>query len=140
GEVETLEYQRDRGMGVTVYRGKRKGSASTADLSERALEETVAKAYSIAGFTAEDDCAGPPDPDTIARDPPDLDLCHPWSIDPDEARELAVACEAAALNVDKRIEIGRASGRERVMKLIVRDCVFNVIIIISIKLVNYSVR
>ena len=108
GEVETLEYQRDRGMGVTVYRGKRKGSASTADLSERALEETVAKAYSIAGFTAEDDCAGPPDPDTIARDPPDLDLCHPWSIDPDEARELAVACEAAALNLDKRI--GNSEG------------------------------
>jgi len=108
GEVETLEYQRDRGMGVTVYRGKRKGSASTADLSERALKETVAKAYSIAGFTAEDECAGPPDPDTIARDPPDLDLCHPWSIEPDEAREIAVACEAAALNVDKRI--GNSEG------------------------------
>src|SRR5690606_5833903 len=81
---------------------------STADLSERALKETVAKAYSIAGFTAEDECAGPPDPDTIARDPPDLDLCHPWSIEPDEAREIAVACEAAALNVDKRI--GNSEG------------------------------
>jgi len=96
GEVETLEYQRDRGMGVTIYRGKRKGSASTADLSERAIRDTVAKAYSIAGFTAEDDCAGLPDPDTIAKDPPDLDLCHPWSIEPDQARDLAVACEAAA--------------------------------------------
>lgn len=104
GEVETLEYQRDRGMGVTVYRGKRKGSASTADLSERAIRDTVAKAYSIAGFTAEDECAGLPDPDTIARDPPDLDLCHPWAIEPDEARELAVACEAAALRLDKRIK------------------------------------
>ncbi len=108
GEVETLEYQRDRGMGVTVYRGKRKGSASTADLSERALSETIAKAYSIAGFTAEDDCAGLPDPDTIARNPPDLDLCHPWSIEPDEARDLAVACEAAALSADKRI--GNSEG------------------------------
>ncbi len=108
GEVETLEYQRDRGMGVTVYRGKRKGSASTADLNERALSETIAKAYSIAGFTAEDDCAGLPDPDTIARNPPDLDLCHPWSIEPDEARDLAVACEAAALSADKRI--GNSEG------------------------------
>jgi PmbA protein len=103
GEVETLEYQRDRGMGVTVYRGKRKGSASTADLSERAIRETVAKAVSIAGFTAEDPCAGLPDPDTIATSIPDLDLCHPWEIDPENARDLAVACEAAALDVDKRI-------------------------------------
>src|SRR5262245_8958057 len=78
GEVETLEYQRDRGMGVTVYRGKRKGSASTADLSVRAIRETVAKAHSIAGFTAEDECAGLPDQDTLARDIPDLDLSHPW--------------------------------------------------------------
>lgn len=108
GEVETLEYQRDRGMGVTVYRGKRKGSASTADLSEQAIRETVSKAYSIAGFTAEDECAGLPDPDTIARNPPELDLCHPWSIEPDEARDLAVACEAAALAYDKRI--GNSEG------------------------------
>jgi PmbA protein len=103
GEVETLEYQRDRGMGVTVYRGKRKGAASTADLSPQAIRETVAKAISISGFTAEDEFAGLPDPDTIARDIPDLDLCHPWHIEPDAARDLAVACEAAALAVDKRI-------------------------------------
>lgn len=102
-EVETLEYHRDRGMGVTVYRGKRKGSASTADLSAPAIRETVAKAYSIAGFTAEDPCAGLPDPDTLARDIPDLDLNHPWSIEPEAARELAVACEGAALGVDARI-------------------------------------
>ncbi len=108
GEVETLEYQRDRGMGVTVYRGKRKGSASTGDLSATAIRETVAKAFSIAGFTAEDECAGLPDPDTIARNPPDLDLCHPWSIEPDEARDVAVACEAAALQHDKRI--GNSEG------------------------------
>jgi PmbA protein len=103
GEVETLEYQRDRGMGVTVYRGKRKGAASTADLSPQAIRETVAKAISISGFTAEDEFAGLPDPDTIAREIPDLDLCHPWRIEPDAARDLAVACEAAALAVDKRI-------------------------------------
>jgi PmbA protein len=108
GEVETLEYQRDRGMGVTVYRGKRKGTASTADLSAHAIRETVAKAISIAGFTAEDEFAGLPEPDTIAREIPDLDLCHPWKIEPDEARDLAVACEAAALAVDKRI--GNSEG------------------------------
>jgi PmbA protein len=108
GEVETLEYQRDRGMGVTVYRGKRKGSASTADLTSHAIRETVAKAFSIAGFTAEDECAGLPDPDTLARNPPDLDLCHPWPIEPDEARDLAVTCEAAALEQDKRI--GNSEG------------------------------
>ena len=108
GEVETLEYQRDRGMGVTVYRGKRKGSASTGDLTAKAIRETVAKAFSIAGFTAEDECAGLPDPDAMARDVPDLDLHHPWAIEPDAARDLAVACEAAALGVDKRI--GNSEG------------------------------
>ena len=102
-EVETLEYHRDRGMGITVYRGKRKGSASTGDLSKQAIVETVSKAYSIAGFTAEDPCAGLPDPDMLARDIPDLDLNHPWEIEPDAARDLAVACEAAALDVDPRI-------------------------------------
>jgi PmbA protein len=108
GEVETLEYQRDRGMGVTIYRGKRKGAASTADLSPHAIRETVAKAISIASFTAEDEFSGLPDPDTIAHDIPDLDLCHPWKIQPDEARDMAVACEAAALQVDKRI--GNSEG------------------------------
>ena len=108
GEVETLEYQRDRGMGITVYRGQRKGSASTADLRPQAIRETVAKAYSIAGFTAEDECAGLPDPADLASDIPDLDLSHPWSIEPDEARDLAVACEAAALSYDKRI--GNSEG------------------------------
>jgi PmbA protein len=107
-EVETLEYQRDRGMGVTVYRGKRKGSASTGDLSAGAIRDTVAKAYSIAGFTAEDESAGLPEPDTLARDFPDLDLFHPWAVDPDEARELAIACEGAALDADPRI--GNSEG------------------------------
>lgn len=103
GEVETLEYQRDRGMGVTIYRGKRKGTASTGDLSAAAIRDTVAKAFSIAGFTAEDECAGLPDADALARNIPDLDLSHPWSIDPDAARDQAIACEAVALGLDKRI-------------------------------------
>jgi len=102
-DVETLEYHRDRGMGITVYRGKRKGSASTADLSASAIRETVAKAYSIAGFTAEDPCAGLPDASDLATDIPDLDLNHPWDIEPDAARDLAINCEAAALAVDARV-------------------------------------
>lgn len=102
-DVETLEYHRDRGMGITVYRGKRKGSASTGDLSEHAIRDTVAKACSIASFTAEDPCAGLPDADTLATAIPDLDLNHPWDIEPDAARELAITCEAAALDADPRI-------------------------------------
>jgi PmbA protein len=103
GEVETIEYQRDRGMGVTVYLGKRKGSASTADLGAEALRETVAKACSIARFTAEDDCAGLADPDTLATEIPDLDLSHPWDVTPEQACDMAIGCEAAALAVDPRI-------------------------------------
>jgi PmbA protein len=103
GEVETVEYQRDRGMGVTVYFGKRKGSASTADLSARAVAETVEKACDIARYTAEDECAGLADPEELAREIPDLDLDHPWEISPEEAVETARACEAAGRAVDTRI-------------------------------------
>ena len=102
-EVETLEYQRDRGMGVTVYFGKRKGSASTADLSARAVSETVEKACDIARYTAEDDCSGLADPGELARDIPDLDLDHPWDISPEDAVECARSCEAAGRSVDTRI-------------------------------------
>ncbi len=110
GEVETVEYQRDRGMGVTVYFGTRKGTASTADLSPDGLRETVAKACSIARFTAEDPCAGLPDPDTLAKTFPDLDLCHPWDVTPERACELAIACEAAAMAVDPRITNSEGAG------------------------------
>jgi PmbA protein len=103
GEVETIEYQRDRGMAVTVYFGTRKGSASTADLGPDALRETVAKACSIARFTAEDACAGLADPDTLATSIPDLDLAHAWDVTPERACDLALECEAAAMAVDPRI-------------------------------------
>ena len=82
GEVETVEYQRDRGLGVTVYFGQRKGSASTADLSPDAVRDTVAKACAFARHTAEDDCAGLADPALLARDPPDLALDFPWELGP----------------------------------------------------------
>ena len=103
GEVETLEHQRDRGFSVTVYFGQRKGSASTSDLAPRAIEETVDKACTIARYTAEDACAGLPDPDCMAADPPDLDLDHPWDLEPDQAVALARDCEAAGLQADERI-------------------------------------
>ena len=103
GEVETLEYQRDRSLGVTVYSGRRKGSASTANLSSAAVEETVAKAISIASFTADDEYAGLPDADRMAKQLPDLDLSHPWALEAPAAVELARRCESAGLGYDKRI-------------------------------------
>lgn len=103
GEVETLEQQRDRGFSVTVYFGQRKGSASTSDLTAAAIGETVAKACTIARYTAEDPCAGLADPELLAREPQDLDLDHPWAIDADRAVALARDCEAAGLAVDTRI-------------------------------------
>ena len=103
GEVETLEHQRDRSMGITVYFGQRKGSASTADFSMDAVRATVAKACSIARFTAEDASAGLADAALMAGSPPDLDLSHPWNVSADRAIEIAKACEAAALAFDKRI-------------------------------------
>jgi PmbA protein len=107
-EVDTVEYQRDRGLGVTVYFGKRKGAASTADLSAAAVRETVAKACAIARYTAEDPYAGLVEPEALARDIPDLDLDHPWELTPERAIELARECEAAGLDVDARL--GNSEG------------------------------
>jgi PmbA protein len=103
GEVETLEYQRDRSLGVTVYAGHRKGSASTANLSAEAVGETVRKALSIASFTADDEYAGLPDAKLMAGRLPDLDLSHPWELEAPQAVELARRCEAAGLAHDPRI-------------------------------------
>jgi PmbA protein len=103
GEVETLEHQHDRSMGITVYFGKRKGSASTADLSLEAVRATVAKACSIARFTAEDTCSGLADPELMARSPPDLELAHPWTLSAEQAIEIAKTSEGAALGYDPRI-------------------------------------
>jgi len=108
GEVETVEYQRDRGLGITVYFGTRKGSASTADLGDESVRETVAKACAIARYTALDDCAGLADPELLARDFPDLQLDFPWEITPDAAVVLARECEAAGLAVDPRL--GNSEG------------------------------
>lgn len=107
GSIETIEQNKDKGMGVTVYLGKdkhvRRGNASTSDFSQKSLQDTVEAAYNIARFTAEDDCAGLPEADTLEMQPRDLQLCYPWLISTEEAVELAKRCEAAAFAVDKRI-------------------------------------
>lgn len=103
GEVETIEHTRDNGLGVTVYFGHRKGSASTSDLSDAALRDAVAAACEIARHTEEDPCAALADANLMANAVPDLDLYHPWSLTADEAIELAVACEEAARSHDSRI-------------------------------------
>ena len=93
GKPDTIEHNRDRSLGVSVYFGDRprvrRGHASTSDFSRTALEQTVDAAAAIARHTAEDDCAGLPDAELIAREAPDLDLFHPWTIGTEEAIELA---------------------------------------------------
>lgn len=104
GEVETIEYNRDKGLGVTVYFGQRKGSASTTDFQPQAIQETVRAAVDIARYTAEDEYAGLADSALLAKEVPDLQLYQAWDIEPDEAVEQARACESAAFAVDKRLK------------------------------------
>jgi PmbA protein len=103
GETETIEYNRDKGMSVTVYFGQQRGHASSSDLSAQALQDTVAAACNIARYTAKDEFCGLADPALMASSIPDLDLYHPWPLSVEEAIVLARECEAAALAVDKRI-------------------------------------
>jgi PmbA protein len=104
GEVETVEYNRDKGLGITVYFGRCRGNASTSDLATDAVERTVEAACAIARHTAEDEATGLPDRDRLYKGtPPDLDLFHPWGLEVEEAIEIARRSEAAALAVDKRI-------------------------------------
>jgi PmbA protein len=107
GKIETIEQNKDKGLGATVYLGEdrhvRRGNASTSDFSQQSLRATVDAAYNIARFTAEDDCAGLPEADTLEMHPLDLKLCYPWLVSTEQAVELAQRCEAAAFAVDKRI-------------------------------------
>ena len=103
GELETVERNRDKSLGVTVYLGQRRGNASTSDFSRAAIEQTVQAAYDIARFMAEDPVAGLPDEADVATEQRDLDLFHPWPITSEQAAELALACERAAFAVDRRI-------------------------------------
>ena len=106
GELENVERNRDKSLGVTVYLGYRRGNASTSDFSRTAIQQTVQAAYDIARFTAEDPMAGLPDAEDIAQaslQRTDLDLFYPWSINSEQAAQLAMRCEVAALQTDKRI-------------------------------------
>ena len=103
-DVETIEYNRDKGLGVTVYLGQRRGHASSSDFSAAAIQATVEAALSIARFTAEDDCAGLPEAKLLARGDMDLDLFHPWSIAVDAAIDIARRCEQAAFDVSPMVK------------------------------------
>ncbi|MDO6462403.1 metalloprotease PmbA [Granulosicoccaceae sp. 1_MG-2023] len=116
GQPDTVEHNRDKSFGITVYRGKSKGSASTTDFSESAIRETVARACAIARYTSEDPCAGLADADLMATDLPDLDLYHPWQISAEEAIDKACEMEQAAFDADSRVSkpgganVGRHEG------------------------------
>jgi PmbA protein len=102
-EVETIEFNRDKGVGITVYAGQRKGYASTSDFSAQALRETVEAALNIARFTAEDDCAGLAEAALMAKDCPDLDLFHPWALSVEDAIDTARRCEQAAFDASPQV-------------------------------------
>ena len=112
GAMETVERNRDKSLGVTVYLGQRRGNASTSDFSRAAIEQTVQAAYDIARFTAADPVAGLPDEADIAqpKEQRDLDLFNPWPITSEKAAEMALACEAAAFGVNKRISNSEGAG------------------------------
>ncbi|MFI3220481.1 MAG: metallopeptidase TldD-related protein, partial [Methylococcales bacterium] len=103
GEVETIEHDCSQNLGVTVYFGQCKGSASSTDLSPESIKETVSAACSIARYTSADEYAGLPDKELLATEFPDLDLYHPWGISADEAIALAIECENAARFYDAEI-------------------------------------
>lgn len=110
GELENVERNRDKSLGVTVYLGSRRGNASTSDFSPAAVRQTVQAAYDIARFTAEDPVAGLPDPEDVADAQPDLDLFHPWVLSTERAAEIALACEAAAFATSPQITNSEGAG------------------------------
>ena len=111
GEVETLEYNRDKGVGVTVYLGQQRGHASSSDFSREALRSTVDAALSIARYTAPDPAAGLADPDRLWRGPElDLKLHHPWALEAEAAVELAKRCERAAFEQSPEIRNSEGAG------------------------------
>jgi len=113
GELENVERNRDKSLGVSIYLGQRRGNASSSDFSPQALRDTVRAAYDIARFTAEDPVAGLPDEEDLSLDVaarPELDLFHPWTVDAAQAAELALRCEGAAMAVDKRITNSEGAG------------------------------
>jgi PmbA protein len=112
GDLETVERNRDKSLGITVYMGQQRGNASTSDFSRPAIERTVQAAYDIARFTAQDPVAGLPEAeDVVPVDAqPDLDLFHPWAVTSEQAAELAIRCERAAFDTDRRITNSEGAG------------------------------
>jgi len=103
GELEQVEFNQDRGFGITLYYGQRKGSASTSDSSRQAIGDTVAAARNIARYTEDDPCNGLADAQLAPTELTDLQLFHPWDLEPEAATELALSCESAGLAVDARL-------------------------------------
>ena len=110
GELENVERNRDKSLGVTVYVGQKRGNASTSDFSKAAIEQTVQAAFDIARFTAIDKTSGLPADRDISRKHPDLDLFHPWAINSEQAALLALECEAAALSTSRLITNSEGAG------------------------------
>jgi len=113
GEIENVERNRDKSVGVSVYIGQRRGNASTSDFSQKALADTVKAAFDIARFTAEDPAAGLPEADMLATADEasmDLDLFHPWTPSTETAVDLSQRCENAAFGVDRRITNSEGAG------------------------------
>ena len=102
-DIDTVEQNRDRTLGITVYAGHRRGSASTSDFSPQALRETAEAAWHIARYTAEDPAADLPEDDVLATDFPDLELYHPWDISTEDVIQLAANAEQAARDVSNLI-------------------------------------
>ncbi len=104
GKLDTIEYHLSKALGITVYFGQRTGSVSTSMTDHKSLEKAIKKACDIARYTQEDDCAGLADAGLMAKELPDLDLYHPWDLDPKKAIKLALQCEKEAHALDKRIK------------------------------------
>jgi len=113
GELENVERNRDKSLGITVHLGQRRGNASTSDFSQAAIEQTVQAAFDIARFTAEDPFAALPDEADIVRadeQRTDLELFFPWTLTSEQAAQIALQAEAAAFAVDKRISNSEGAG------------------------------
>jgi len=113
GELENVERNRDKSLGITVHFGQRRGNASTSDFSQAAIEQTAQAAFDIARFTAEDPFAALPDEQDVAQageQRTDLELFFPWVINSEQATQLALVTEAAAFGLDKRITNSEGAG------------------------------
>ena len=110
GEVETIEFHKDQGVGITVYKGQKKGSASSTKLDAASIKEMVSAACSIASYAEDDPYSGLPDKALLATDFPDLSLHHPWALNAEQAIDMAIECENSARFYDKQISNSEGAG------------------------------